>query len=185
MNYSEFKNWRKSISSDMQDLTYAHPDDFFIFTRFAIHKPVKLVSEQILYTDSIEEVFEYLRHIFIYDILTDTVDDLEFDFNNTFSESQKNSIKLLNYWFKFGKESKKINYKEINQLINDFNNDFNREELEYRIEILNGVDELREFLLKRYSNNNKLDKEKLENICSSDFFVGKKVKELLDDLLAK
>ena len=103
MNNSEFKNWRSTHSTGMHDLTFAHPDDIFIFTRFKMKKPFEVETKQVLYAENLKMVIGYLRYIFIFDILNDTVDDLQFDLKSPFNERQKDAILLLKYWSYLGK----------------------------------------------------------------------------------
>ena len=184
MNNSEFKNWRKNHSSGMYDLTFAHTDDIFIFTRFTLHTPFKLESKQVLYAENTQEAIFYLRHIFLNDILIDAIDDVELDFKAPFNERQKDVILLLNYLFKLGKLTpENTEIKKLKALCDSFNCDLtNRKNLEYEIQILNGADELRKFLIKKYSSCENFNKKQLSNFCSKDFFVGQKLKEFLDEL---
>ncbi len=183
MDYSKFKNWKNSHATEMQDLTFAKPDDIFIFTRFTAHQPSDFEGKQILFAGSIEEAIGYIRHIFLYDILNDTSDDLETDFKAILSEHQTDAISILNYWFKLGKISAVNNCQEFSKFCKDFNSDFShREDKEYEIQILNGATELRRFLIRRYSECENFDKERLCNICSKELFVGKLLKDFLDIL---
>lgn len=184
MNYLEFKNWKNSHITEMQDLTYARPDDIFIFTRFTIHRPFELESKQVLYAESVEEWIGYIRHIFLYDILNDIADDLEFDFKTPYGERQKDAISILSYWYKLGKFSTESNkYQNLNKFCKDFNTEFNfKENAEYEIQILNGADELREFLISKYSKCKNFDRKRLSNICSKELFAGRLLKDFLDML---
>ena len=183
MNSSEFKNWRKYISSGMDDITYSHPDDIFIFTRFTVKKPLRTESKQVLYAEDIKDTIWYLHYIFLNDILTDAIDDVELDFKSPFDERQKDVILLLNYWFKSSKLSPaNTDIQKLKEFCTLFNCDFKtKEDVEYEIEILNGAEELRKFLIKKYSICENFDKKALSNICGKDLFVGKKLKDFLDD----
>ena len=185
MSSSEFINWRKKLPSEMCDLTYAHPNDIFIFTRFTVKKPLKTESKQVLYAEDIKDVIGYLHYIFLYDILTDAIDDVELDFKYPFDERQKYVILLLNYWFKSGKLSPaNTDIQKLKEFCTVFNCDFKtKENVEYEIEILNGADELRKFLIKKYSMYENFDKKVLSNICGKELFVGKKLKDFLDNFL--
>ncbi len=122
-------------------------------------------------------MFAYIRHIFLYDILNDTTDDLELDFKKPFDVRQNDAIKLLNFWFKSGK----IKGKELNKFCEEFNSVFsNRENVKYEIQILNGANKLRNFLIKKYSEYENFDKQKLCDICSKDLFAGRFLKDFLD-----
>ena len=79
MDYLNFNNWKNSHATEMQDLTFARPDDIFIFTRCTSYFPFEWEGKEVLYAESIEEVIGYIRHIFLYDILNDLFDDLEYD----------------------------------------------------------------------------------------------------------
>ncbi len=182
MSYSEFQNWRNAHSTGMYDLNYAHPDDFFIFTRFIVHKPNEFGSEQVLYAENIEEVIGYIRHIFLFDILNDAIDDLEFDLKLPFDERQEDVIEILNFWHKLG-EIPKDNYKELEEFCKNFNATFNvRNDIEYEIQVLNGADKLRNFLIEKYSQCENFDERKLCDICSKDLFSGQALKEFIDKL---
>lgn len=184
MNSSEFKEWRKSHSTGMMDLTFAHPDDIFIFTRFTSHQHSNFEGEQILYAEDVEEAIWYIRNIFLYDVLKDALDDLEFDFKSPFDETQKDTISLMNYWFKLGKISNvNMSCLELEEFCDDFNLYFNgRKDLEYEIKILNGANELRRFLTERYSMCEEFDKKLLDNVCSKKLFAGKRLKEFVEKL---
>lgn len=184
MNYLLFTNWKNSHSKEMQDLTFARPRDIFIFTRFTLHSQFECENKQILFAESVEEALGYIRHIFLYDIMNDNVDDLEFDYKSPFDEKQKVAILLFNYWFQLGKiSSTNINIQELKKFCKTFNRVFNsRQDYEYEIHILNGADELRKFLIMKYSEYENFDKEKLSNICSNDLFVGKLIKNFLNTL---
>ncbi len=184
MDYLRFKNWKNSHATEMQDLTFAKPDDYFIFIRFSGQTSYEFDSKQVLFAESIEEVLGYIRHIFIYDILNDAVDDLEFDIKTPFDDRQKDAILLFNYWFMSGKiTAENLDYIKLKEFCNDFNSDFSfGRDLEYEIEVLNGADSLREFLIKRYSNIDDFDSRRLSNICSKELFAGKLLKDFLDEI---
>ena len=178
INYLEFKNWKSSHATDMSNLTFAHPEDIFIFTRFTDNNPIGIEAKQILFAEDIEETIGYLRHIFLYDILNDALNDLNFDFKSPFDEKQNDAIAILKYWYKLGTiASQKADLKQLREFINQFNSDFSRNKNpEYEIHILDGADELRKFLISNFSNYENFDKKRLCNICSKEFFVGKKLK---------
>ena len=182
MDYLDFTNWKNYHVIEMQDLTFAMPNDIFIFTRFTVNNPFKFGSKQVLYAENIEEVIGYLRHIFIYDILNDAIDDLEFDFKFPFSERQSDVIEILNFWHKLGK-IQKDNYKELEEFCKNFNATFNvRNDVEYEIQILNGADKLRKFLTEKYSQCENFDKRRICDICSKQLFSGQALKEFIDKL---
>lgn len=88
-------------------------------------------------------------------------------------------ILLLYFWFKLGEITKE----EFDDFCNKFNSEFmKREDIEYEIQILNGADELRDFLIERYSKCENFDKDKLCSICSNELFAGKPLKDFLDIL---
>ena len=184
MDYTKFDSWKSTHATEMQDLTYARPHDIFIFTRFTKHKPLVFEGKQVLFAETLPEVIGYIRHIFIYDILNDLTDDFEFDFKKHCDGCQTDAVPLLNYWFKSGKITSSKSVLDAKKFCKAFNNEFaNREDTEYEIQILNGADELRRFLNKRFSNCENFDKNKLSNICSKDLFAGKPLKDFLDFLL--
>ena len=185
MDYLNFNNWKNSHAPEMQDLTFARPDDIFIFTRCTSYFPFEWEGKEVLYAESIEEVIGYIRHIFLYDILNDLFDDLEYDNEINKQIKQDETIAIYNFWYKFGKLNQATDkIKEINHLLNEFNLFFkNRKYFEYEIQIFDGADELRKFLNKNYSNNENFDKRLLSNICSKELFAGKPLKEFLDKVL--
>lgn len=83
MDYSKFQSWKNSHATEMQDLTFAKPFDFFIFIRFKENS--KYDGKQVLYAENIEEAIGYIRHIFLYDIINDATFDLELDFKRPFN----------------------------------------------------------------------------------------------------
>lgn len=180
MDFLKFENWKNSHATEMQDLIFAKPDDLFIFTR--VTGDNQFEGKQVLYAESLQEVAGYIRHIFLYDILNDVTDDLETDFKLPFDDRQKDAIMLLNYWFKLGKILSADNFDEqLSEFIKEFNLKFNqRNNTEYEIQILCGADELRDFLIKRYSNNKDFDKEKLCSICGKENFSGTALKDFLN-----
>lgn len=182
MNSLEFKEWRKSQSTDIYDLTFAHPDDVFIFTRFTMHKPIECDNKEILYTETIDEAIGYIRHNFLYDILNDATDDLEMDFKSFFDERQKDAISLLYFWFKADKVKTDNNQlKELRKFCEEFNLEFSsRQETEYEIQILNGADMLRNFLIERFSYCENFDKKQLCSICTKELFVGKPLNDFIN-----
>ncbi len=181
MDFLKFENWKNSHVIEMQDLTFAKPFDIFIFTRFTccFHS-----GTQVLVAQSIEETVGYIRHIFLYDILNDATDDLETDLKSFNCNRQEDAIKLFNYWFKLGKiKTDNVSYEEFTDFCNDFNSEFShRGGMEYEIEIFNGADELKNFLIKRYSKCESFDKKLLNDICSEELFAGKPLKDFLDML---
>lgn len=184
MDYLNFKSWKTSHSMEMQDLTFAKPDDIFIYTRFSLKFPFDCEGENILFAGSIEEVLGYIRHIFIYDILNDSVDDLEYDIKALSDEKQGAVISLLNYWFRLGKAAK---YDDKLQILKNLSFEFNREfgrreEAEYEFYILKGANELRDFLIEKHFDEQDFDKKLLANICSEELFAGKLLKDFIDKI---
>ena len=180
MNYSEFKDWRNNFCNDMKDLTFSHPDDYFLYTSVKYNNALSFKASQVLFAEDITQAIDYIKHIFLYDVINDNIDDLEFDIYCPKNEVQKNSIMLLNYWFKLGKIS--ASYEEFKAFCKEFNGKFNSDQFECEIQILNGADELRYFLNKKYKNNENFDKNLLSNICRSDLFAGKKLNDFLNNL---
>ena len=162
-DYTLFKDWKNSHATEMQDLTFARPDDIFIFTRFTLPLPCCFEGKQVLYAGDIKEAAGYIRHIFLYDILNDMTDDLAFD-PKLLNENEKCAELLM----KFCKE---------------FNKEFNhRTGSEYELQVLKGADELRKFLNLHCKGNPNFDKKRLSNLCSSDLFAGRPLKDFLDNL---
>ena len=178
MDYSQFERWRTNHAIDMSDLTNSKPYDIFIYTKVNIDN--EICACQVLYAEDLEETAGYFAHIFILDLLTDKVDDLEFDFENCPDISQRDAISLMNYRFKlqkiFGKDSFVKSFFDICQ---QFNKEFDGK---YEFCVLCGADNLRKFLLSRYSNNDEI-KQKLENFCSEELFVGKLLNDFLKNIL--
>lgn len=184
MDYSKFKNWKNSHSTQMQDLTFAMPDDIFIYTSFKMSTPFEVQEHQVLFAENIEEAAGYFRHIFLYDLLVDATDDLELDKVLRTEERQKDALFLLNLWFRAGKALHKPDAKKaILGLIKEFNQHFNNEnDLQYEFQVLNGANSLKRFLKSKFKDNEAFDEKKLENICSNQLFVGKLLKDFLDML---
>ncbi len=183
MNYLKFSSWKNSHSTEMRKLAFAHPDDVFIFTRFSGHLPFEFDGKQILFAKSIEEAIGYIRHIFIYDILNDVINELEVDINPQFYEQQKDAVLLLDFWFKSAKiaTSHKKDQK-LSEFCGEFNVEFsNRKTTEYEIQVLYCADDLRDFLIRRYSGYEIFNERQLYNICSKRSFDGK----LLNDYIYK
>ncbi|MBQ4119449.1 MAG: hypothetical protein IJD45_03575 [Clostridia bacterium] len=182
MDYTKFGNWKNTHATEMQDLTFAKPNDIFIFTRFTQKVPFSFEGKQILFAESIEEAMGYIRHIFLYDILNDISDDFENDIKNIYKEQQTDAIAVLNYWFKLGKVMDLKNYGcEFEKFCKNFNSMFShRETTEYEIQILNGADELQRFLIKRYSKHKNFNKKTLCSVCSNDEFLGEGLKNFIN-----
>lgn len=184
MDYSKFQNWKNSHSTEMHDLTFAKPDDIFIYTGFKMSTPFEVEENQVLFAESLEEAAGYFRHIFLYDLLVDATDDLELDEALRTEERQTDALFLLNLWFKTGKVLHKSDVKKaLINLIKEFNHQFNtRNELQYEFQILNGANELKSFLKSKFKENENFDEKRLDNICSNQLFVGKLLKNFLDRL---
>ncbi len=178
MDYSQFNSWRTNHAIDMSDLTYSKPYDIFIYTKVKIDN--EICACQVLYAEDLVETVGYFTHVFIFDLLTDKVDDLEFDFENCSDISQCDAISLMNYRFKlqkiFGKDDFVKSFLDICQ---QFNKEFDGK---YEFCVLNGADNLRKFLVSRYSNND-LIKRKLETFCTKELFVGKLLNDFLNNVL--
>ena len=184
MDYSKFKNWKNSHATQMQDLTFAKPDDIFIYIGFKMETPFETEEKRVLFAESLEEAAGYFRHIFLYDLLVDATDDLELDEALRTEERQKDAIFLLNLWFRTGKALHKSDIKKaLSFLIKEFNQRFKtRNEVQYEFQILNGANSLKRFLKSKFKDNEAFDEKKLENICSNQLFVGKLLKDFLDML---
>ena len=181
MDYLKFEEWKTPHAVQMQDLTYARPDDFFIYTRVKFSCEVE--GKQVVYAETIDETIGYLRHVFLYDILNDATDDLELDFKYPFSQRQTDAISLLNHWFKLGKiataDDKELLFYDF---CKNFNAEFNQKsDTEYEIAVLNGANELKRFLTKKYKNHKNFDKKRLDTFCNDDLFSGKLLKDFLND----
>lgn len=151
MDYLDFKSWKNSHGMEMRALEFSQADSIFIFTRFAVNSS-KTESRQLLFAESIEEAIGYIRHIFLCDILSDTIDDLQFELVNIENERQSDVLRLFDLWFKLGKIKSSI--KKLREFCKAFNDEFSlKREVEYEIRVLCGVDELRKFLLERYSES--------------------------------
>ena len=184
MDYSKFKNWKNSHSTQMQDLTFAKPDDIFIYTSFKMTTPFEVEEKQVLFAESLEETAGYFRHIFLYDLLVDATDDLELDEAFRTEERQKDAIFLLNLWFRTGKALHKADAKKaFLDLIKEFNQQFNnKNELQYEFQVLNGANSLKRFLKSKFKDNENFDEKQLNNICSNQLFTGRLLKDFIDKL---
>lgn len=181
-DYNNYKSWKSSRSTLMQDLTFSTPNDVFIYTNFKMTTPFNMEENRVLFAESLEEAAGYFRHIFLYDLLVDATDDLELDEALRTKERQQDALFLLNLWFRTGKALHKSDVKKaFLDLINDFNQHFNNEnDLQYEFQVLNGANSLKRFLKSKFKDDEKFDEKRLEDICSNQFFVGK----LLNDFLA-
>ena len=186
-DYNNFKSWKSDHSSFMQDLTFAKPDDIFIYTSFKMSTPFEVEEHQVLFAENIEEAVGYFRHIFLYDLLVDATDDLELDEALRTEERQKDSLLLLNLWFRTGKALHKSDVKKaVSVLIKEFNQRFNNQkELQYEFQILNGANGLKRLLKSKFKDNENFDEKRLDNICSNQLFVGKLLNDFITDLFNK
>lgn len=184
MDYNNFKSWKSNHSSFMQDLTFAKPNDVFIYTSFKMTTPIEVEEKQVLFAESLEEAAGYLRHIFLYDLLVDATDDLELDEALRTEERQIDVLFLLNLWFRTGKALHKPNAKKaILDLIKEFNQQFNnKNELQYEFQVLNGANSLKRFLKSKFKDNENFDEKQLNNICSNQLFTGRLLKDFIDRL---
>lgn len=183
MDYLKFYNWKGSHSASMQNLKFSKPDSIFIFKRFNQKSGDAEETKSVLFADSLDEAIGYIRHIFLYDILTDAVDDLEYLPISPDDQSQKDALSLFNFWFKAGKITDTATCKkELIAFCDAFNKDFSsRYENEYEIKVLFGANELKKFLIERYSNYEDFDKKRLCNICDNTLFAGEMLKDFLDN----
>ena len=186
-DYNNFKSWKTPLSTLMQDLTFSAFDDVFIYTSFKMATPFDIEERQVLFAESFEEAAGYFRHIFLYDLLVDAADDLELDAKLLTVEHQKDAILILHFWFKVGKALNVENPKqEVLKLCDEFNRHFSIvKDMQYEFHILNGVNELKEFLKSKYQNDTNFDIKRLENICSEDLFVGKSLNDFIKELSNK
>ncbi len=181
IDYTNYQNWKNSHSLEMEDLSLSKPTDLFIFVRFTQKTPINLQSRKMLFAETLEEAMGFIRHIFLYDILNDITDDLRTDFKENFDITQTDAVSVINKWFKLGKLSKNANGLQLKKFCRDFNLEFSiRKNVEYEIQVLNGVNELHRFLNKYFAEDENFDKKKFSNICSNYFFVPKLLKDYLD-----
>ena len=94
-NFNDFKSWRSNHSTIMRDLTYAKPDDVFIFTSFT-DEVSSIDQKEVLYATDYCEAMRYFRHIFLYDLLVDATDDMQLDEALSTQERQGDALFLLN-----------------------------------------------------------------------------------------
>ncbi len=184
MDGFEFLKWKNSHANEMADLTFCKPDDIFIFTRFTEQSPSYFEGKQVLFAENFEDIAGYLHHIFLYDILYDAIEDVEFDFKSQFDERQEKIIKLLSFWHKSAKISvAKNSEKTLLEFCEKFNSEFNETtHTEYEIRIFKGLDKLKKFLIEKFSENENFDEQKLCNICNKDAFAGRVLEEFLNEL---
>ena len=183
-DYNNFKSWKSNHSGVMQDLTFAKLNDIFIYTSFKMSTPFEVEEQQVLFAENIEEAAGYFRHIFLYDLLVDAIDDLELDEALRTEERQKDAMFLFNLWFRIGKALHKSDVKKaISNLIKEFNQRFdNQDELQYEFQVLNGTNELKDFLKFKFKANKNFDEKRLENICSNQLFDGKLLADFIKSL---
>lgn len=183
-DYNNYKSWKSSRSTLMQDLTFSTPNDVFIYTNFKMTTPFNMEENRVLFSECLEEAAGYFRHIFLYDLLVDATDDLELDEALRTEERQKDALFLLDLWFRTGKALHKSDVKKaFLDLIKEFNQQFNnKNELQYEFQVLNGANGLKRFLKSKFKDNEAFDEKKLENICNKDLFVGKLLNDFLADL---
>ncbi len=176
-------NERKiALEVERNNISFSKPMDYFIYTRFSEKGSCLINSEQIRYSENISEAILYIRHIFLYDILNDLTDDIQYDFKKPFSQKQSDVISIMNFWFKFGKELQ-ASEKQVLHLCEDFNNQFaDKEYFQYEIHIIKGAEKLRKFLIMKYGSREVFDKYRLESICSKELFVGELLEEFTDKL---
>lgn len=183
-NFNDFKSWRSNHSTIMRDLTYAKPDDVFIFTSFT-DEVSGIDQKEVLYATDYCEAMGYFRHIFLYDLLVDATDDMQLDEALRTEQRQGDALFLLNLWFKVGKAlHKNLSQRELKTFCKEFNTHFNnRIELKYEFHLLMGADELRKFLILKFKSDGNFNTRRLENICSKELFVGKVLNDFLIDYL--
>ncbi|MDD6479478.1 MAG: hypothetical protein PUF48_06720 [Oscillospiraceae bacterium] len=181
---NNFKSWKSNHSSFMRDLTFAKPDDIFIYTSFKMSTPFEVGEHQVLFAENVEEAARYFRDIFLYDLLVDATDDLELDEALRTEERQQEALFLLNLWFRTGKALHKSDIKKVlSGLIKEFNQQFNNQnELQYEFQILCGANALKQFLKSKFKDKENFDEKKLENICSNQLFAGKLLSDFIEGL---
>lgn len=186
-DYNNFKVWKSSRSTLMQDLAFSTLDSVFIYTSFKMTSAPDIDEKQILFAEGIEEAAGYFRHIFLYDLLVDVTDDLELDEALRTEERQKDALFLLNLWFKTGKALHNANVKNaLLNFIKEFNQRFNNcNNLQYEVQILDGVNELKEFLESKFKDNENFNQKRLATICSNKSFDGESLKYLVKCLFEK
>ncbi len=145
MDYLDFKSWKNSHCIEMRALEFSRADSIFIFTRFAMRSPISVEGRQLVFAESIEEAIGYIRHIFLFDILTDSIDDLQFDYKSAARQRQFDSVKLFYFWYRFARIAPGGN--TLQELCNEFNGAFaESQDLKYEIKVIFGIDELYEFI---------------------------------------
>ncbi len=173
----------KALEVERNDISNSAPTDYFIYSHFFEKSMCLINSEQIRYAENLSEAALYVRHILLYDILNDLLDDIEYDFKMPFSKKQSDVIAIMNFWFKFGKVSL-VSEKQVLQLCDDFNNQFaDNDDLRYEIHILNGAEKLKEFLTIKYGTSAEFDENKLKSVCSEEQFDGEELKDFTEKLL--
>lgn len=183
-DYNNFKSWNSNYSSFMQNLTFAKPNNIFIYTSFKMSEPFEVEENQVLFAEDFEEAAGYFRHIFLYDLLVEATDDLALDQVLRTEERQKDALFLLNLWFKTGKALHKSDIKKaLLNLTKEFNQHFNNSNgLQYEFKILNGANGLRRFLKSKFKDNENFNAKRLDDICSNDLFAGKLLNDFIMDL---
>ena len=186
-NYNNFKSWKSDHSSFMRDLSLSKADDVFIYTSFKMLTPFAVEERQVLFAETFEEAAGYFRHIFLYDLLVDAIDDLELDEALRTEERQKDVLFLSNLWFRTGKELHKSDVKKmLSDLIGEFNQRFNNQnELQYEFQVLYGANGLRKFLKSKFKNNENFDENRLDSVCSNQSFDGKALTDFITELFEK
>lgn len=179
-NYENLKIAREVANNE---LLFSKPTDIFIYTRFTDKASSYMTGESLHFADDLSQAINYICYIFMFDILNDISDDLEYDFKHLTQEKQGDILSIMNYWFKFYKISKQQNTENFVKLCNKFNSEYNnRSDIEYQINILNGANSLQKFLIENYSNHINFDRYKLECICSNELFAGKPLQDFVDNL---
>lgn len=183
-DYNNYKSWKSSRSTLMQDLTFSTPNDVFIYTNLKMTTPFNMEENRVLFAESLVEAAGYFRHIFLYDLLVEATDDLALDQVLRTEERQKDALFLLNLWFKTGKALHKSDIKKaLLNLTKEFNQHFNNSiGLQYEFKILNGANGLRRFLKSKFKDNENFNAKRLDNICSNDLFAGKLLNDFIMDL---
>ncbi len=171
----------KALEVAQNDISFSKSTDYFIYSSFFEDGLCPINSKELRYAETVLEAVFYIRHILLYDVLNDLLDDLEYDFKSPFSKKQSDVVAILNFWFKFGKRKSE---KQLFKLCDDFNNQFlYNKDLHYEIYILKGTEELKKFLISKFKTMSEYDRHKLDLICNKDHFVAKELKDFIEKLL--
>ena len=80
-------------------------------------------------------------------------------------------------------EVENFHNEEVLKLCDEFNTHFSDNKTsQYEFHILNGANELKRFLKNKYQNCDNFDEKRLDDICSSNLFVGKLLNDFIKNL---